>query len=113
MSSKSTSDETEFYENLISDRISATDRKAALADAWSKKLGHSERNQPNNYVVGWTAKFHELTKLPCIHEAVYDAAHKFSHENALNLPSQDNSVSGNPLEDRVILIALVELLCAI
>ena len=59
------------------------------------------------------SRIDEITVLLCIHEAVYDAAHKFSHENALNLPSQDNSVSGNRVEDRVILIALVELLCAI
>ena len=89
--------------------LSATDKKANLAHAWSKKLRLFLDNETWKKFIGNLAdiqitRVDEIAVLSCIHEGIYDFTHAASHETALNLPREpETSVCGLLNEDRVIL----------
>ena len=86
--------------------LSATDTKAVLVHAWSKKLRPLLGNK------SWmkVSRADEIAILYCVHEGMYDFVRRVSHEIAFNPPRES---SANGLQNTVsYFTVLVELLCA-
>ena len=92
--------------------LSTTDKKAALAHAWSKKLRPFLNNESwRKFITNIKSQSEveitradEIAILSCVHEGIYDFVHTVSHEIALKLPREpESSANGLQNEDRVIL----------
>ena len=74
--------------------LSATDKKAVLANACSKKLRPLLDNKswikfieiPNSQSEVEVTRADEIAILSCVHEGIYDLVHTVSHEITFNLP---------------------------
>ena len=97
---------SEFVEDFIQvihdtfpSSLSATDKKAVLAHACSKKLRPLLDNKswikfieiPNSQSEVEVTRADEIAILSCVHEGIYDLVHTVSHEITFNLPREPSA----------------------
>ena len=95
-------DLTQVIHDTFHSSLSATDKKALLAHAWSKKLRPLLDNKSwikfieiKSQSEVEVTRTDEIAILSCVHEGIYDFVHTVSHENTFNLPREPIAFSSH------------------